>query len=205
MIKKYIILFAAIACFFTITVHAQDAKTLDAYSKSYSYEAAKRYHEAAAIFITAYDTNSYEMNLRLGYLYYLLGRNNLSIVYYKRAAFLMPNAQEPLWGLINPLAVQENWKEVEKIYYTILKSDPLNVTANYYLGCIFYYRQDYVKAKKHFDITNNQYPFKYGYLVMGGWTNYFLGNKKDAQELFGKALQFNPNDSSALEGLSLVK
>jgi hypothetical protein len=40
---------------------------------------------------------------------------------------------------------------------------------------------------------------------MSAWTNYYLGNKNEASILFNKTLMYNPNDKSALEGLSLIK
>jgi len=117
----------------------------------------------------------------------------------------MPAATEPLWAMINPLTALENWNEIGKTYLIILKLDPQNVTANYNLGLIFYYRKDYVSAKKYFDVALNQYPFGYNNMLMSAWTNYFLGNKNDALTLFNKTLLYSPNDKSALEGLSLIK
>ena len=93
----------------------------------------------------------------------------------------------------------------ERETISILKLDPKNATANYNLGLIYYYRKNYVEAKKYFDVSLNQTPFGYDYLLMSAWTNYFLGNKSQASVLFNKTLLYSPNDSSALEGLSLIK
>jgi len=202
ILKKSVVIFL-----FTLSLHAmaQDSKIMAAFNKSYELEYGKKYDEAVSSFYTVYDPSSYELNLRLAYLYYLSGKNTESVMYYKRAAAIMPAAVEPLWAVINPLTLQEQWTEIEKTYYSILKIDPKNVSANYNLGYIFYYRKDYVSAKKYFDVSLNQYPFTYNYLLMSAWTNYYLGNKKDAQILFGKALYYKPNDVSALEGLGMLK
>ncbi len=202
ILKKSIAFFLLLI---SLQSQAQESKIMAAFNKSYELEYGKKYDEAVSSFYSIYDPASYEINLRLAYLYYLAKKNTESIIYYKKAAAIMPVAIEPLWAIINPLTAQEQWTEVEKTYYAILKLDPKNVTANYNLGNIFYYRKDYVTAKKYFDISLNQYPFTYNYLLMSGWTNYFLGNKKDAQVLFTKALLYKPNDASALEGLAMLK
>jgi tetratricopeptide (TPR) repeat protein len=143
--------------------------------------------------------------LRLGWLYYLSGKHKESVIYYQKASNIMPVATEPLWGIINPLAKLENWNDVEKSYLSILKIDPKNAKANYNLGLIYYYRKDYLSAKKYFDIALNLSPFGYNNLLMSAWTNFYLGNKNEASVLFNKVFLYSPNDKSALEGLSLIK
>ena len=99
----------------------------------------------------------------------------------------------------------ENYNEIEKTYLAILKIESKNSLANYYLGLIYYYRKDYLNAKKYFDVSLNLYPFGYNNMLMSAWTNYYLGNKNEASILFNKTLLYSPHDKSALEGLSLIK
>jgi tetratricopeptide (TPR) repeat protein len=202
LLKKTI---AAIIILISLNVQAQDKTLMNAFSQSYDYEVALKYDAAISTLMAVYNPSSYEINLRLGWLNYLKGANQESVTYYKKAMLLMPAATEPLWAMINPLTALENWNEIGKTYLIILKLDPQNVTANYNLGLIFYYRKDYVSAKKYFDVALNQYPFGYNNMLMSAWTNYFLGNKNDALTLFNKTLLYSPNDKSALEGLSLIK
>ena len=117
----------------------------------------------------------------------------------------MPVAVEPLWALLNPQIAKENWTEVDKIYLRILKIDPKNSTANYKLGLNYYYRKNYAKAKKYFDVALNLYPFDYNIVLMSAWNNYFLGKTNEAKVLFNKILNIDANDASALQGLSLIK
>jgi tetratricopeptide (TPR) repeat protein len=117
----------------------------------------------------------------------------------------MPVATEPLWGIVYPYSAQDKWNNVEQTYKTILRLDPKNGLANYRLGLINYYRKKYSEAKKYFDVALNQSPFEYNYLLMSGWNNYFLGKYSEAKVLFNKVLLYNPDDKSALEGLSLIK
>ncbi|MES2591394.1 MAG: hypothetical protein V4608_05885 [Bacteroidota bacterium] len=183
----------------------QDKTVMNAFSQSYDYEAIQKYDAAINAISTVYNATSYEINLRMGWLNYLPGKFKESVTFYQKAIQLMPASTEPLWAIINPYTKQENWKEIEKTYIAILKLDPKNASANYNLGLIYYYRKDYLNAKKHLDVSLNLAPFGYNNMLMSAWTNYFLGNKKEAALLFNKTLLYSPNDKSALEGLSLIK
>ncbi len=199
--KAIIVLFTIIS----LSATAQTKEIQAAFSKSYEQETAKKYDAAISSINAVYNSSSYEINLRLGWLNYTAGKHKESVGYYQKAIELMPAATEPKWAIINPYTKLENWNDIEKTYQSILKIDSKDASANYYLGLIYYYRKDYVSAKRYFDIPLNQYPFGYNNMLMSAWTNYFLGNKNEAVILFNKTLLYNPNDKSALEGLSLIK
>lgn len=201
-IKKSITILISIIA---LNLHAQDKTLMNAFSLSYDYEAIQKYDAAINTLNTVYSATSYEINLRMGWLNYLAGKHKESVTFYQKAITLMPAATEPLWAIINPLTKLENWKEIEKTYFSILKLDSKNASANYNLGLIYYYRKDYVNAKKHFDVALNLFPFGFNNMLMSAWTNYFLGNKNEAMTLFNKTLLYSPNNKSALEGLSLIK
>lgn len=197
---------AAILICMTTIAHAQTQQQLqNAFSKSYSLESEKKYGDAIAQFTPVYSESSYEINLRLGWLNYLKGENDKSISYYKICIALMPVATEPLRGIITPYSLKKDWVNVERTYKSILKLDPKNSIAHYWLGVAYYNRKDYTTAKKYFDVSLNLNPFDYDVLLMSAWTNYFLGNSSEAKTLFNKSLLNHPNDASALEGLSLIK
>lgn len=189
----------------SLTLQAQNKDIANAFYKSYDFEAAKKYDAAIASFNNINISNSYEANLRLGWLNYLAGNDAESIKYYKKAEAIMPAATEPKWAVITVFTKLENWKEIEKSYLAILKLDPKDPTANYNLGLIYYYRKNYVVSKKYFDVSLNLAPFNYNFLLMSAWTNYFLGNKNAAIILFNKVLLYSPNDNSATQGLGLIK
>ena len=192
--------------FFVFQGFSQEVKTVpNAFSKSYVAEGKGNYSEAIKAIKDVYNESSYTMNLRLGWLYYLDLNYEVSISYYNKASKLMPVAVEPLWALLNPQIAKENWAEVDKIYLRILKIDPKNSTANYKLGLNYYYRKNYAKAKKYFDVALNLYPFDYNIVLMSAWNNYFLGKTNEAKVLFNKVLNIDANDVSALQGLSLIK
>jgi tetratricopeptide (TPR) repeat protein len=203
-IKKLTIFIFGI--FYIINVNAQTQSELEtAFSKSYVLEKNKEYEDAISILKTVYNKSSYEVNLRLGWLSYLAGNNKSSISYYSLAEGICPKATEPKWGIINPLAKMEDWVAVEKEYVGILKLDPKNSIANYRLGLIYYYRKNYLTARKYLDITLELNPFDYDALLTSAWNNYFLGKTNEAKIQFQKVLLYNPKDSFALEGLGLIK
>ncbi len=192
--------------FFTLNLNAQDSKTLHAsFEKSYAYEAKYMYDEAIRVIKENYIESSYPVNTRLGWLYYLNKNYAASISYYKKASDIMPAATEPLWAILSPQIALEKWTDVEKTYLSILKLDSKNATAHYKLGMIYYYRKNYSKAKKYFDVSLNLNPLDYNSLLMSGWTNYFLGKTNEAKILFKRITLVYPGDASALEGLSLIK
>ena len=99
----------------------------------------------------------------------------------------------------------ENWEKVKDQYHKILKIDPQNTVANYWLGVIYYNRKDYVAANKLFEKVVNLYPLDYDSVIMLAWTKLNLAKNNEAKVLFNHALTLRPNDSSALSGLKLIK
>ena len=158
----------------SLSLNAQNKAVATAFSQSYDYEAIAKYDAAITAINSVYSATSYEINLRMGWLNYLAGKQKESVTFYQKAIALMPSATEPKWAIINPLTVLESWNDIEKTYLSILKLDPKNSTANYNLGSIYYYRKDYFSAKKYFDVSLNLYPFGYNNMLMSAWTNFFL-------------------------------
>ena len=179
--------------------------TSEAFTRCYSYEKEGKYDEAAVELKKVYDEHSYEINLRLGWLYYKTGSYIESMDHYKKAIILKPYAAEPRFGYIYPASEAGNWSQVEEQYRQILAVDPMNTVANYWLGMIFYNREEYETALKYFEKVVNLYPFDYDSTIMFAWTNFKMGNLREAKILFQQALLISPGDESATEGLALIQ
>ena len=194
------------AFFGNTVIYAQNnfSNLQEAFSKSYELEAQGDFKLAANEIKVLYEEESYEMNLRLGWLNYMAGNFNESIAFYNKAMELMPYADETKFGYIFPLTALGRWDEVIGVYNVILENSPHNTKAMYYLGTIYYNRSQFDKAISHFKQIVDLYPFDYDGLLMYAWTNLKLGNKKEAKDLFQKVLLNKPNDTSAMEGLALV-
>lgn len=202
--KKAIALIFCIAAF---PVWAQvDQEVLkQAFSRSYALEKGKDYLAAADAIKKVFDQSSYEINLRLGWLYFNAGRLDESVAYYSRAQQLKPYSEEARFGLILPKAALGKWDEVIELYNRILEIHPNNTLAMFRLGMIYYERKNYDKALPLFQKVVDLYPFDYDGLLMLAWTSYFTGNFNQAKVLFNKVKLYNPGDASANEGLQLIK
>jgi len=196
-----------LAAFFLVQpAVGQDNKVIvQAFSDSYALEKKSEHKKAVEALKAVYDVNSYEINVRLGWLAYASGLHTESISYYQKAISLKPYAIEPKLGYVYPASSLGNWDQVLKKYQEILAIDPQYTTANYRLGYIYYTREDYPSALKYFEKVVNLFPFDYDSAIMYAWTNYRLGKLREAKVLFQKCLMMSPGDASALEGIGLIK
>lgn len=173
--------------------------------KSYEYERGNSYSAAINELKKTYQAEDYFLNVRLGWLNYLAKQYSESIKFYEKAIILKPYAIEAKFGKIKPLSAIEDWEKVKLQYLQILKIDPQNTVANYWLGVIYYNRKDYSSAVKLFEKVVNLYPLDYDSVVMLAWTKLNLGKLVEAKILFNQALILRPNDSAATSGLKLIK
>lgn len=190
--------------FFSATAQ-QEAKLQAAFKESYTQEANKQYTSAITTLKNVYEEKSYELNLRIGWLYYLVKDYPQSQAYYQKAVNLKPYALEAKFGLLKPLTSLESWEKVLQLYEDILKIDPQNTFAGYWAGVIYYNRRKYEQAAKYFEKVVNLYPFDYDGNHMLAWTYLNLGRSNDAKILFNKALLVKPGDTSCLEGLGKIR
>jgi tetratricopeptide (TPR) repeat protein len=185
---------------------AQDFQKLQtAFQQSYSYEYEGNLPKAIESLKSDYQDNSYEINLRLGWLSYLQGLFTEAIAYYQKSIDIQPLSIEARFGYIYPAAALNHWEAVKRTYEEILKIDKQNKIANYRLGLIYYNDENYEAASKYLQNVINLYPFDYDGLLMFAWTNLKSGKFREAKILFNKVLLYQPNDKSALEGLSMIK
>jgi tetratricopeptide (TPR) repeat protein len=184
-------------------IHVLDWQS--AFSKSYEFESKKNYKEAINSLNSIYQDNSYEINLRLGWLCFNAKENKKSIEYYRKAIALKPNSIEARFGYIKPASTLEKWDIVFEQYQEILKIDKQNTYANYWIGMMYYNRSNFSQALKHFETVVNLYPFDADANLMAGWSEFKLGKKDDAKRYFQETLLIYPNNASALEGMSYVK
>ncbi len=180
-------------------------KTLEGFQNSYLHEASGNLAEAILDLKNVYVENSYEVNLRLGWLMYSSGLFSDAQSYYNKAILLKPFAIEPRFGIVLPQSAMGNWSSVISQYEKILEIAPNNTIAMHRLGLIFYGQKDYIRAEKYFEKVVNLYPFDYDGLVMYAWTNFQLKKYREAKVLFNKALLNTPTGSSAMEGIKLME
>lgn len=203
-IQRFAVIIACILIPSTVFSQSQDP-IINAFQESYILESDGHYAKASESLRKVYTADSYEINLRLGWLVYQAGNMNESISFYNRAITLKPYAIEARFGIALPYSAQGRWDDVLTQYNKILEVDPQNSMANYRLGLIFYNRAQYERAEPFLEKVVNLYPFDYDSLLLFGWVKFQLGKTREARVLFNKVLMHTPNDPSALEGLSLIK
>ncbi|MEI7661593.1 MAG: tetratricopeptide repeat protein [Bacteroidota bacterium] len=194
-----------IICSCSLFSQTNYATLQEAFARSQEYEGRGNYTDAISSMKTIYQEDSYEINLRLGWVTYLNGSFTESAAYYQKAIKLKPYAIEPKFGYVYPASALGNWDMVVSQYNDILVIDPQNTLANYRMGSIYYGRKDFTKAEKYLEKVINLYPFDYDSMILYAWTNFKLGKLREAQVMFNKVLLHKPKDTSALEGLGLIK
>jgi len=205
-IKRKLIAITVLLFIASLQLTAQNGKILqEAFSASYKAETSGEYTRAIEILRKDYNENSYEINLRLGWLTYNNGSFTESAAYYNKAIQLMPLSIEARLGFALPASAMGNWDQVVTRYQEILKIDANHFLTNYRMGLIYYNREAYKNAFNHFERIANMYPFDYDAVIMFAWVNYRLGKTREASALFNKALLIRPEDASALEGLGMIK
>ncbi|HAM09937.1 MAG TPA: hypothetical protein DDY34_09080 [Bacteroidales bacterium] len=187
-------------------INAQpDSRINEAFARSYKAEQNGTYSEGVADLKSVYQPDNYAMNARLGWLLFLSKQYTESISYYDKAIKLKPYAIESRFGMIKACNALESWDMVKEQYEAILKIDSQNTTSLYWLGVLLYNRKEYDQAAKNFEKIVNLYPMDYGSVIMLAWTKLFQGKKTDARVLFDHAILLSPGDSSATDGLNLLK
>ncbi len=194
---------------FTCMVFLANAQTSavlqKAFHNSYNDEAGKNYSAAISDISPYYSESSYDINIRMGWLYYLNKDYTMSEQYYHKAVGLRPGSIEAKFGYVQPLSLLQSWDKVLEQYLAIIKIAPQNTQANYWAGVIYYNRKDYPSAIKCFKLVADLYPFDYDSTHMLGWALLQSGHKAEARTCFETALIIKPGDESSSDGLNRCK
>lgn len=202
--KQYITIILFLVFGIQISFSQSVSDIINAFEESYSFEKERSYSDAIKSMKNVYVENSYEINIRLGWLDYMAGSYTESVTYYNKSLSLMPYSEEARFGLILPKLALGKMTEVISLYKEIIENSPNNTQANYRLGLIYYEQKEFITAYDYFHKVVQLYPFDYDSLLMLGWTQLKLGRNREAKMIFQKVLMYSPNDASALEALKLI-
>ena len=193
--KKYLVI---IAFFFSALTFAQD-KVTESFSISYEHETKREYQKSIDAMLTVYTKDSYSINLRLGWLYYLNSDLYKSKAHYQNAIELQPKSIEARFGLAYPVYAMKNTDEVIQIYNDILKIDAVNTTARHRLASIYFSRKEWAKAESQLAKVIELYPFDFDSNLLLGQIYIKNGKINEAKKILNLALQYNPSSSIVLE------
>ncbi len=171
-----------------------------AFSKSYAYEYNSDYTKAIAT-LTALNQDNYQINLRLGWLYYMNKDYVKSETHYKKAVAIEPSSIEARFGFVLPLSALGNWNSVLAVYLEVLKLDPNNSIANYRTASIYFNRKEYANATTYILKVIRLYPFDYDSNLLLGKIYKAQNRIAEAKKQFEKALEYNPQSEDATNAL----
>ena len=104
------------------------------YYQSYQHELSKRYQDAIADLKPVYLNypNTYTVNYRLGWLFYLNQNYANAIEHLNKATAIFPQSAETIKIMIYIHWKKDNWDIVEILSVQLLKQDYYNVSGNYW-------------------------------------------------------------------------
>ncbi len=184
---------------------AQSDKRVLTFAASIEQEKKSDFLGAIETMKSLNDTVSYDITLRLGWLYYKAGLTAKSLALYTNAIKIKPQAIEPRYGYSFPAYLAGDYKDLIEQDNKILEIDPKNKIVNANLGLIYYYKKDYTKAIPYFEKVVSLYPFDYDNNLMLAWSYLKLSKNDSAEQCFNTILLYSPKDVSALDGLSTIK
>lgn len=118
----------------TFLIADDTAFVRNAYFKSYAYEKEKKYASAIQSLEKLYQKypKGYTLNLRIGYLYFLLKKYDISIRYYKKSSRILPKSNESKLGLTRVYLAKKDFKKAQRLAFGMLKTDYYSFYGNLY-------------------------------------------------------------------------
>ncbi len=176
-----------------------DAEISEAYRKSYNYEKIQNYSDAIKALLPVFQEypQTYTVNLRLGWLYYLNGNFANALDHYDRAIKISPYSLEAKLGRLLPLLAQERYKDVEKEAFQILNVDYYNYYGNLRLCYALRMQQKFDVAEKIALKMLTVYPIDVAFLSEYALTKVGQGDMVEARRVFANILILDPENVTA--------
>jgi len=173
------------------------------YAGSHRYEKMERYDDAIKALSLVYDAypETYTVNARLGWLYYLKGAFANSLSHYDRANKALPESIEPLLGKSLPLVAQEKWDEVERLMFNVILTDHYNYYGNLRLSIALRMQKKWTMSKKVANKMLVLYPCDVSFMVELASAEYAEGNVEKGRTLFKNVLLLDPENVTARQYL----
>lgn len=192
-----ILLFVFVSSLFAITPE----EIQEAYHKSFNYEQIEDYENAIRTLSPVLDEfpNGYTVNLRLGWLYYLLGKYANSIEHYQKAVQSVSTSLEAKNGLLLPLLAQNKYNEVTSTAYQVVSVDHYNYYGNMRLAFALRMQKKYDQAEQILNKMLAVYPTDITFLTELALIKYNQGDTEKAGGLMWDVLTLDPENETAKE------
>jgi len=169
------------------------------YYKSYKYENSEKYSKSidALKEVFANYPNTYTVNYRLGWLYYMDGKFANASEHLESALLIYPYSIEVL-NTINLLyAAREEWEKVEEHSAQILQIDYYNDYANYWYSYSLKMQQKYNLAIKVDRKMLSIYPTSVTHLQELAENLFLNGEKEESMQIFETLIILDPTNTTA--------
>ena len=199
--KKFILFFCL--CFTSLSYGLSDEKIKEAYYKSYNYEKIQNYSNGIKALMPVYKeyNNTYTVNLRLGWLYYLNEKYANSLEHYQKAIQISPASLEAKLGHLLPLLAQNRYEEAEHEAFNILKVDHYNYYGNIRLAYILRMQKKYDQAEQISLKMLALYPIDVTFLSEYALVKHAQGDTEAAAKTFASIIILDPENVTAKEYL----
>jgi len=190
-----VLLFVFISSLFAITPE----EIQEAYHKSFNYEQIEDYENAIRALSPVLDEypNGYTVNLRLGWLYYLLGRYANSIEHYQKAVQIVPTSLEAKNGLMLPMLAQNKYSDAVSIAYQVVSVDHYNYYGNMRLAYSLRMLKKYDQAEQILNKMLAVYPTDITFLTELALVKYNQGDTEKAGNLMWDVQTLDPENETA--------
>lgn len=171
----------------------------NAYQQSYRYEKTENYADAikSLSLVAKHYPNAYTVNLRLGYLYYLQGQFANAVSHYKQAQRAVPEAFNPVLGLMNVALAQAKYDEAERLGLLLIKTDYYHYYANLKLTEVMIQTKKWDEAEKLVFKMLAKYPADVSLLTQYARISAAKGNMDLAADTYANILILDPENISA--------
>ncbi len=193
----------------SLNAYAQmDTESINkAYQQSYQYEKTQNYTDAikAISVVAMHYPKAYTPNLRMGYLYYKSGHYANAIKHYEIAHQALKEAITPLLGMMSVNISTQNYDEVERAGFQILKVDLYNYYANLKLGYVFLQQKKLKAAEKTILKMLAKYPEDVAFLTQYAQLLSAQENHAGAAGVYQSILILDPENVAAKYYFSVSK
>ncbi len=176
----------------------------EAYHKSFNYEQIEDYENAIRTLSPVLDEypNGYTVNLRLGWLYYLLGRYANSIEHYQKAIQAVSTSLEAKNGLMLPMLAQNKYSDAAALAYQVVSVDYYNYYGNMRLAFSLRMQKKYDQAEQILNKMLAVYPTDVTFLTELALVKYNQGDSEKATKLMWDVQTLDPENETAKDYFS---
>jgi tetratricopeptide (TPR) repeat protein len=169
------------------------------YYHSYDHESKKLYVNAITDLKPVYLNypNTYTVNYRLGWLYYLNKNYANAISHLNKATSILPQSAETIIVQIYIYQAQDNWDKVELFSVQLLKQDYYSISGNYWYAVALKMQGKYDLAIKIANKMLALQPTSQIFLQELGEVLFLSEYVDDSQALFTNLLILYPQNRTA--------